>query len=100
MGFIHSKNLRATARLIVLSVMEVNFRMSRCKIFFIFLTCHVYSLYLSIFVYTIIFSVLLFEIKKDHCYQFGFLEAPCIKWDADTEHMLYVAIELKTTLLA
>ncbi len=36
MGFIHSKNLRATARLIVLSVMEVNFRMSRCNIFFSF----------------------------------------------------------------
>ncbi len=48
MGFIHSKNLRATARLIVLSVMGV--------------MCHDYSL--SIFVYTIIFSVLFFEIKK------------------------------------
>ncbi len=50
MGFIHSKNLRATARLIVLSVMEVNFRMSRCNIFFFFLTCHVYSLYLYLYI--------------------------------------------------
>ncbi len=33
MGFIHSKNLRANARLIVLSVMEVNFRMSRFNIY-------------------------------------------------------------------
>ncbi len=49
MGFIHSKNLRATARLIVLSVMEVNFRMSRCNIFF-FLMCHVYSLYLYLYI--------------------------------------------------
>ncbi len=36
MGFIHSKNLRATARLIVLSVMGVNFRMTRCNILFSF----------------------------------------------------------------
>ncbi len=45
MGFIHSKNLRA---LIVLSVMEVNFRMSKCNIFFFLLMCHVYSLYIYI----------------------------------------------------
>ncbi len=49
MGFIHSKNLRATARLIVLSVMEVNSRMSRCNFFF--LMCHVYSLYIYIYLY-------------------------------------------------
>ncbi len=34
MGFIHSKNLRAAARFIVLSVMKVNFRMSRLNIFY------------------------------------------------------------------
>ncbi len=74
MGFIHSKNLRATARLIVLSVMGV--------------MCHDYSL--SIFVYTIIFSVLFFEIKKITVISLFFLEAPCIKWDVDTENILHV----------
>ncbi len=63
-GFIHSKNLRATARFVYffLSVMEVNFRMSRCNIFFPHVSC-LYSI--SIFVYTIIFSVLFFEIKEN-----------------------------------
>ncbi len=58
MGFIHSKNLRATARLIVLSVMEVNFRMSRCNFFF--LMCHVYSLYIYIYIYLYIQLYFLF----------------------------------------
>ncbi len=65
--------------------------------FFIFLMCHVYSLYLYLYIQL---YFLFCSLKKDHCYQFGFLEAPCIKWDADTENILYVVIELKTTLLA
>ncbi len=61
MGFIHSKNLRATARLIVLSVMEVNFRMSRCNIFF---SCVMFIVYIYLYLYIQLFSVLFFEIKK------------------------------------
>ncbi len=52
-GFYHSKNLRA---LIVLSVMEVNFRMSKCNIVSFFLMCHVYSLYIYIYIYICIYN--------------------------------------------
>ncbi len=49
----------------------------------------VYSiiLYLYIQLYFLFCSL---KKKKDHCYQFGFLETPCIKWDADTENILYI----------
>ncbi len=49
MGFIHSKNLRAATRLIDLSVTEVNFKRSRCNMFFFFLMCDIYSLYLYLY---------------------------------------------------
>ncbi len=58
MGFIHSKNLRATARLIVLSVMEVNFRMSRCNIFFSFSRV-MFIDYIYICIYNYIFCFVL-----------------------------------------
>ncbi len=58
MGFIHSKHLRATARLIDLSVMEVNFRMSRCNIFFSF-SCVMFIVYIYICIYNYIFCFVL-----------------------------------------
>ncbi len=58
MGFIHSKNLRATARLIVLSVMEANFRMSRCNIFLSFSRV-MFIVYIYICIYNYIFCFVL-----------------------------------------
>ncbi len=49
-GFYSFKEFEGYCSVDFLSVMEVNFRMSRCNMFFIFLTCHVYSLYLYLYI--------------------------------------------------